>query len=229
MSEPWGLNPNQKKVLEIFKGTKGSQDFYLTGGTALSAFYLRHRISKDLDFFTSQDNLVLPFSRDFINRFNQVALKSKINREFESFVEVLTTDTDFEDRINLVIIHIAKDSPFRVEEPKELCAGLKVDSLLDIATNKILTIFARADLRDFVDVYFLTVMDKFFDFDELVEKAREKDPGCDYYWLAVSLKEIEKFEPETMDILMIKRELDFKAMKEFFIEKAYSVFKKVKD
>ena len=29
--------------------------FYLTGGTALSAFYLHHRLSEDLDFFTESD------------------------------------------------------------------------------------------------------------------------------------------------------------------------------
>ena len=28
------------------------KNFYLTGGTALSAYYLKHRISDDLDFFS---------------------------------------------------------------------------------------------------------------------------------------------------------------------------------
>lgn len=32
-----------------------TQEFYLTGGTALSAFYLQHRLSEDLDFFTNND------------------------------------------------------------------------------------------------------------------------------------------------------------------------------
>ena len=28
--------------------------FYLTGGTALAEFYLRHRLSEDLDFFSDE-------------------------------------------------------------------------------------------------------------------------------------------------------------------------------
>jgi predicted nucleotidyltransferase component of viral defense system len=29
--------------------------FYLTGGTALAAYYLRHRLSEDLDFFAEKE------------------------------------------------------------------------------------------------------------------------------------------------------------------------------
>jgi len=31
-----------------------SKNFYLTGGTALAAFYLHHRMSEDLDFFVKE-------------------------------------------------------------------------------------------------------------------------------------------------------------------------------
>lgn len=40
----------------------GSRGFYLTGGTALSEFYLQHRYSDDLDFFTRKDE---PLQDDF--------------------------------------------------------------------------------------------------------------------------------------------------------------------
>lgn len=32
-----------------------TDNFYLTGGTALSEFYLQHRLSEDLDFFSEQE------------------------------------------------------------------------------------------------------------------------------------------------------------------------------
>jgi hypothetical protein len=52
------LSPLQKSVLDIlFSGPWFRQHFYLTGGTALSAFYLKHRYSDDLDFFTHQASL----------------------------------------------------------------------------------------------------------------------------------------------------------------------------
>ena len=31
--------------------------FYLTGGSALAAFYLNHRVSKDLDFFSEKEEI----------------------------------------------------------------------------------------------------------------------------------------------------------------------------
>ena len=47
------LTELQKKMLEIFFSVPELKEhFYLTGGTALSAFYLQHRLSDDLDLFT---------------------------------------------------------------------------------------------------------------------------------------------------------------------------------
>ena len=47
------LNKEQKSILD---GLKENQlirsNFYFTGGTALSEFYLQHRYSEDLDFFS---------------------------------------------------------------------------------------------------------------------------------------------------------------------------------
>jgi Nucleotidyl transferase AbiEii toxin, Type IV TA system len=50
---PTILTPLQNSFLAEFFHL--AQDFYLTGGTALSAFYLRHRYSVDLDLFTHDD------------------------------------------------------------------------------------------------------------------------------------------------------------------------------
>ncbi|NUO82117.1 nucleotidyl transferase AbiEii/AbiGii toxin family protein [candidate division KSB1 bacterium] len=50
---PTLLTTSQNSFLtEFFQLT---QDFYLTGGTALSAYYLQHRYSEDLDLFTSNE------------------------------------------------------------------------------------------------------------------------------------------------------------------------------
>ena len=46
------LLPYQIKILRLFFATPFAKPFFLTGGTALSAFYLAHRDSKDLDFFS---------------------------------------------------------------------------------------------------------------------------------------------------------------------------------
>jgi predicted nucleotidyltransferase component of viral defense system len=49
-----------------------SQDspFYLTGGTALSRFYLKHRWSDDLDFFVNNDSNFVDKSRFIISPYS---------------------------------------------------------------------------------------------------------------------------------------------------------------
>ena len=48
------LTADQKKVIEFIGNSEIASLFYLTGGTALAGFYLNHRVSDDLDFFTDQ-------------------------------------------------------------------------------------------------------------------------------------------------------------------------------
>ena len=49
------LTEEQKKILDDLNHDQYFLDnFYFTGGTALSEFYLQHRYSEDMDFFTKQ-------------------------------------------------------------------------------------------------------------------------------------------------------------------------------
>lgn len=49
------LTECQKALLARFGASALREAFYVTGGTALSAFYLQHRLSEDQDFFTEND------------------------------------------------------------------------------------------------------------------------------------------------------------------------------
>jgi len=49
-------SPEQRELLlKLLENEIIEKSFFLTGGTALSVFYLGHRISEDLDFFTTSD------------------------------------------------------------------------------------------------------------------------------------------------------------------------------
>lgn len=141
--------------------------FYFTGGTALSSFYLHHRYSEDLDIFSE-------------NRFdNQIILAlvtewSKKHRfAFQSrFVEVmyifnLTFPNDNQLKLDFSYY------PYARAEKGIAAGGLVIDSLLDIAINKLLTITQRNDVKDFVDLYFLLKSKKFSLWD-LLEGVRVK-------------------------------------------------------
>lgn len=56
------LTPIQKILLVEFEKIREASFFYLTGGTALAEFYLGHRRSYDLDFFTRERDLIIPFA-----------------------------------------------------------------------------------------------------------------------------------------------------------------------
>lgn len=49
------LTSYQTQILKTFFTSNLGKQFFLTGGTALAAFYLGHRQSKDLDFFTLKE------------------------------------------------------------------------------------------------------------------------------------------------------------------------------
>jgi len=49
------LNSSQDAFLRAFARSSLQSNFHLTGGTALAAFYLQHRYSEDLDFFTGDE------------------------------------------------------------------------------------------------------------------------------------------------------------------------------
>lgn len=58
------LNDIQMRFLQEFVLSDISYYFRLSGGTALSAFYLEHRYSDDLDFF-SEEKIPIHFVEEF--------------------------------------------------------------------------------------------------------------------------------------------------------------------
>lgn len=181
------LTPFQIQALKAIGGSALAQNFYLTGGTALAAFYLQHRLSEDLDFFTPDSNAVrlAPLELEHIAR--ELDAQVEFSRTFNSFIECFITNRDGE-RIKL---DFAQDTPYRLR-PTEFNAsfGVHVDSALDIAANKLAALFDRAAEKDFVDVYF--VHRELIGFNELLPYAREKQVGMDDYWLAIALQRVRQ-------------------------------------
>ena len=172
------INPLQRKILQILSSRPESELFYLAGGTALSAFYLKHRQSRDLDFFTTEENAVVPFSFVLERMLVDSGCRVQRSRSFPSFAELLVKELQ-----NETVVQFAVDSPYRIApvvvEEKEI-PGLRVDNLADLAANKLLALFGRAMVRDFIDIYFV-VTENHFTWDELIQNARKKDPGFNLY------------------------------------------------
>ncbi len=106
------INKVQKEILSQFGDIPDSKEFYLTGGTALSFFYLRHRKSNDLDFFTNNPELTLPFSYNLEENLKKINCLTQRQRGLHSFVELVATE-----RINT----------FKEDSPEMLLLCEKVD------------------------------------------------------------------------------------------------------
>jgi len=217
------INPLQNQCLKLFPAVAQSNEFYLTGGTALAYFYLQHRKSEDLDFFTSVEGLVPSFSKSLTNYLCKAGLDAKIQRGFHTFAEILILSNS-----ETTIIHLAQDSVFRFQPACE-CAqfpGLKVDPLIDIASNKLLALFGRAALRDFIDIYYL-VEEKYFSKDQLVDLAKQKDPGFDLYWLGVAFSQLSDYKQNFSDLAMLFKPVTFDKLECFFMGWREQVIKKL--
>lgn len=113
--------------------------------------------------------------------------------------------------------------PFsQIEEGKRF-GELKVDSLVDIATNKIFTIYQKPNARHFIDLY-LILRQENWSIDDLIRKAKRKfDWHVDPILLGTQFTQV--LEVKDYPRMIIK--LDEKDWREFFVEEAKRLSNKI--
>jgi predicted nucleotidyltransferase component of viral defense system len=168
------LTPLQHRVLtSLFQNGLAERGFYLTGGTALAEFYLHHRYSDDLDFFTRKQG---PLVQDFQHIIGLIptlglTIASK-NPKSEEHLVLFVNAGDGQDNLK---IEFARDVPAQMAQPT-VREEVVVDSFEDIATNKICAILSRrpSEPKDFYDLYSI-LKESQFTLDYLISRAREKE------------------------------------------------------
>lgn len=145
------LTSKQLDFLEFVQTqTSITKRFYFTGGTALAAVYLHHRISEDIDLFSEQE--VNPsVVESFLKGISQKLGIVKIIKE--NFLGLYTYKLHYKDGESLKIDF--NYYPFSPIEKGTYFGKLAVSSIYDIAVNKIHTITMRSRARDYVDLYFI--------------------------------------------------------------------------
>lgn len=164
-----GLTTRQKQLLDFVVGEPYFiKTFYLSGGTALSYWYLHHRQSDDLDFFST-----IPFDYERIIRWFRQNSENVGYREvrFDEDYGFLKVDLYYEKDVRLLLdFHHYTNT---ILESCNAWHGLSVDSLTDIQVNKLLTIATVPRTRDYVDYYFIS-KSRSTDFGSLLEKVKKK-------------------------------------------------------
>jgi len=162
------LNPNQGNFLGKFR-EKGFlvDNFYLTGGAALSEFYLQHRTTDALDFFSEKDFSLLDIDV-FLEEIKVSLGLTKIDSG-QSFAQNFFFLQFKEGVLKVSFTYF----PFpRIEKPVKQM-GLEVDSLIDMMVNKLFSIYQRSNQVDYVDFY-LGLQKLGISVDEVISKAKEK-------------------------------------------------------
>lgn len=169
MGKAQGLTLRQKQLLElVLQEPYILKTFYLSGGTALSSWYLYHRESLDLDFFTCRS-----FDIDKISvwlKSNQEAIGYRVLHIDEDFGFLTVTFRYYDDTILKVDFHHYTN---RKLKKGFMWRGLEIDSIDDIAVNKFSTIASSARTRDYVDLYFI-LRQYPFTFHQLIAGVKKK-------------------------------------------------------
>lgn len=134
----------QDRVLAALSGHFGI--FHLTGGTALGRFYLDHRYSEDLDFFTNQNNA-------FTSEAN--IIRSLLKIQFNTSDDKIILYPDYirvwvpgEEDLKIEMVNDVSDrwgSPI-------LAGTTPVDTVGNILANKLTAILSRDEPKDVFDI-----------------------------------------------------------------------------
>ncbi len=160
------LTQDQKLLLERFGASPLAQNFYLTGGTALSAFFLHHRLSDDLDFFSDTPvgiEEVLAFIRS-----HSGTSDVQYERKYDRKLFILRFPS-----ARVLKVEFTTD-PFPRLEKGPITEKIQIDSLRDILTNKLVALTDRRDAKDYLDLYCAFKQTPDLDIDSLIAQAESK-------------------------------------------------------
>lgn len=159
------LTPLQRHIASIVGGLPDAQQFALAGGAALIARGDIDRLTRDLDFFgpsAVEVDQIIPIVERALT---DAGLSVHRIRESSGFYRLEVskagdvTEVDFGADFRLLPIEQGPLGPTLAGE--------------ELAINKVLAVFGRAEARDFVD---LSVLTKRYGLEHLMRRASEKRP-----------------------------------------------------
>lgn len=195
--------PKTLQLLKEIQSTETLRDVPLAGGTAL-ALQIGHRISIDLDFFsTSKLNFL-----DVIEEMKTIG-KVEIANQSKAILGLF---------INEIKVDIVSYN-YQFLEPFIIVDSLKLASTKDIAAMKLAAICGRGSKKDFFDLFFLS---KSFTLSEMIDFYVKKFPDGSPFLVYRSLTYFADADMEP-DPNMLKR-LDWQDVKNKIISEVKEFF-----
>lgn len=196
------LSPLQEQVAKTIAGLEEAKDFALAGGAALIVRGDVRRHTRDLDFFgltpAAVDRLVPAVDRAL----REAGLVVHHIQVSHGFARLVVESGD--DRTEVDLAADARLFPAEPGQPAPLLSGE------ELAVDKVLAVFGRAEARDFVD---LMAVEGRYGLDRLCELAAKKDLGFTPALFVEMLGRFgrlrrEEFEIDDLSYDQLGRELD---------------------
>lgn len=221
------LTRDQETVLATLAKHEIAKRFYWTGGTLLAHYYLHHRRSFDLDFFSDT-----AFTREELDPFIanvKEALDTKTLMERKIYDRWEFVMTDRSPALRFEFVHYNHEK--KRLAPLGVYRGLRIDSLADLATNKVMAYLDRNEPKDIFDVYVLLKKRK-FTVAKLIAMLKEKFGVhiSDFtFWAesAKSLKRLDELAPYLLVTDPTKQQEVLKDLKYFFLDRGKDYLSKL--
>lgn len=169
-------------VLDVVRAVQAREPAHLAGGAALSAAYLAHRLSADIDLFVHDASAHRRTCRAVVDVVTDAGGEIAVVQDAGSFWRA--TARIGSAALELDVVH---ESVADIADPPPPVDGVVVESLVDLRAAKLTCLLSRSEPRDLVDVLFLERAG-YRPEDDLVHALR-KDAGMDPAILAWLLRD----------------------------------------
>lgn len=183
------LSVLQERVARLVASLPEADGFALAGGAALVVGGVVDRTTRDLDFFGPSADDVEQLAAAVERALSLVGLQVRRERQGRGFVRFVVIDDAASTELDL-----AADARIRPVEPGPFGPMLALEEL---AADKLLALFDRAQARDFVDVAALINR---FGLERMCQLAGEKDRGFSRVVLAEMLGSFGRFSADELDV-----------------------------
>lgn len=180
------LTDLQVEVLRLFFRLEESNGFALAGGAALVAVGLSQRPTEDLDLFASHAS-VTSAADALCKALTALSWGIETIHATERFRRMAVTTPDGRS----VLVDLARDAG-PLDIPTVTAYGPTYPPR-ELAARKLLALFDRAALRDFIDVHTVSLT---FETDELLAVARQIDDGFDQSVLRQMINMLDRYSDD---------------------------------
>jgi hypothetical protein len=198
------MAPHTRQAFEKLTSLPVLNDFYLAGGTAL-ALQIGHRISYDLDFFSSQNELGTAERAKLGLALQQIdSVEIKLETAGQLYASIQGVEASF----------IFQPHPLLF--PTINVQGIRLAQATDIGLMKLAAVKDRGTRRDFVDLYCLRHVAPLSNLFQLLPQKYYDRPDFSVH-LAYALCYFEDAETDPQQLNMIQK-IDWEAVKTYCLE-----------